>query len=122
MNQKRALECLAGSIWGATFTKCRTVYNMVVRPMLTFAALIWHHPRGIEGFSKKPLEKLTKIQNGCLRRITGAYRATPIPVLEAEASVAPLEYQLDKLVLQHQALRGTHTNIRKGNERIARHL
>ena len=65
---------------------------MVVRPMLTFAALIWHHPRGIEGFSKKPLEKLTKIQNGYLRRITGAYRATPIPVLKAETLVTPLEY------------------------------
>ena len=90
--------------------------------MLTFVVLIWHHPRGTEGFSRKPSEKLAKIQNGCLRKVTGAYRATPIPVLEAEASVAPLGYQLDKLVLQHQALRGTHANTKEGNERIARHL
>ena len=120
--QKRALEYLAGSTWGAIFARCRTVYSMVVRPMLTFAAPIWHHPRGVEGFSRKPSEKLAKIQNECLRKVTGAYRATPIPVLEAEASVAPLEYQLDKLVLQHQALRGTHANTREGNERIARHF
>ncbi len=122
VGQKRALECLAGSTWGATFAKCRTVYSMVIRPMLTFAAPIWHHPRGIEGFSRKPSEKLTKIQNECLRRVTGAYKATPIPVLEAEASIAPLEYQLDKLVLQHQALRGTHPATKEGNERIARYF
>ena len=95
---------------------------MVIRPMLTFAAPIWHHPRGIEGFSRKPSKKLTKIQNECLRRVTGAYKATPIPVLEAEASIAPLEYQLDKLVLQHQALRGTHPATKEGNERIARYF
>ena len=65
---------------------------MVVHPILTFAAPIWYHPREIEGFSRKPLEKLTKIQNGYLRRITGVYRTTPIPVLEAETLVAPLEY------------------------------
>ena len=54
--------------------------------------------------------------------MTGAYKATPIPVLEAEASIAPLEYQLDKLVLQHQALRGTHPATKEGNERIARYF
>ena len=90
--------------------------------MLTFAAPIWHHPRGMKGFSRKPAERLAKIQNKCLRKVTGAYRATPIPVLEAEASVAPLEYQLDKLVLQYQALRGTHPATKEGNERIARHF
>ena len=101
VGQKRALECLAGSTWGATFAKCRTVYSMVIRPMLTFVAPIWYYPRGMKGFSRKPAERLAKIQNECLRKVTGAYRATPIPVLEAEASVAPLEYQLDKLVLQY---------------------
>ena len=59
--QKRALECLAGSTWGATFTKCRTVYSMVVRPMLIFVAPVWYYPRGIEGFSRKPSETLAKI-------------------------------------------------------------
>ena len=90
--------------------------------MLTFAAPIWHYPRGIKGFSRKPAKRLAKIQNKCLRKVTRAYRATPIPVLEAEASVAPLEYQLDKLVLQYQALRGTHPATKEGNERIARHF
>ena len=61
VGQKRALECLAGSTWGAIFAKCRTVYSMVIRPILTFAAPIWHYPRGMKGFSRKPAERLAKI-------------------------------------------------------------
>ena len=91
-NQKRALEYLIDLIQGAIFARYHTVYSIVVRPILIFAAPIQHHLRGIEGFSRKSLEKLAKIQNKYLRRVTGAYRATPILVLEVEASIAPLEY------------------------------
>ena len=91
-NQKRTLEYLVGLIQGAIFVRYRIVYSIVVRPILIFVAPIQYHPRGIEGFSRKPLEKLAKIQNKYLRRVTGVYRATPILVLEVEALIAPLEY------------------------------
>ena len=120
--QKRALDCLAGSTWGATFARCRTVYSMVIRPMLTFAASIWHQSQGTKEFSRTPARKLGKIQNDCLRKVTGAYKATPIPVLEAESSIALLEFQLDRLVMRYQAMRGTHNATREGNKRIARHF
>ena len=38
--QARAIKCLAGSIWGATFSSCRIVYSAIVRPILTFAGPI----------------------------------------------------------------------------------
>ena len=97
--QKRALEYLAGSTWGATFAKCRTIYSMIIRPILTFIASIQYYPRGIKGFSQKPFKKLIRIQNKYLRRIIKAYKITPIPILKVEISIIPLEYQLNKLVL-----------------------
>jgi hypothetical protein len=38
------------------------------------------------------------MQNGCLRRVVGAYKATPISTLEAETFVAPLDLHLDAQV------------------------
>jgi hypothetical protein len=36
------------------------------------------------------LQPLVKLQNKCLRRITGAYKRAPIKTLEKDAAVAPL--------------------------------
>ena len=48
------------------------------------------------------------IQNNCLRIVLGAYRVTPVQVLEAEANVSSIRIQLDKALLGLKALRGTH--------------
>lgn len=37
------------------------------------------------------------MQNKCLRTVTGAFKATPIPVLEAERFIAPIDVHLDQL-------------------------
>lgn len=122
LTQSRAIKCLAGSTWGATFQRCRTIYNMVVRPMLTFAAPIWHNPAGTKEATKSHSRKLALIQNDCLRTVLGAYKATPIPVLEAEARVRPIGIQLDRLVLKYQATKGTHPQTIAGNQKIQRQL
>ena len=41
--------------------------------------------------------KLEVIQNKCLRVIAGAYKATPIEVLQAETHIPPLTQHLDRL-------------------------
>ena len=92
VGQKQILKYLVGSIQGAIFAKYRIVYNIVIRLILIFIAPIQYYPRGIEGFSQKPAKRLAKIQNKYLRKVTRVYRVTPIPVLEAEVLVAPLEY------------------------------
>ena len=48
------------------------------------------------------------IQNNCLRIVLGAYRVTPVQVLEAEADVSSIRIQLDKALLGLKALRGTY--------------
>ena len=62
------------------------------------------------------------IQNNCLRIVLGAYRVTPVQVLEAEADVSSIRIQLDKALLGLKALRGTYLLVQEGNRRIRRKL
>ena len=50
--------------------------------------------------SKTSTSKLSVMQNNCLRTITGAFKATPIPVLDAETYIAPVDVHLDTLQAQ----------------------
>ena len=120
--QGLALKCLAGSTWGATFQKARAVYSMVIRPMLTFAAPVWHSPGNTSESTKKHVQKLTVVQNDCLRTVLGAYKATPVPVLEAEAVIPPIQLQLDKIVMNSVALKGTHPVIIESKRKIRKRL
>ena len=79
--QSKALTKISTSTWGATFPKARQVYTAVVRPAMTYGSTIWHTPKEIKK-SNGISNKLAVIQNKCLRTIAGAFKATPIPVLE----------------------------------------
>ena len=119
--QELGLKCLAASTWGATLAKSRVVYTAVVRPMLTFAARIWHSPEGTKEAKRGRVQALAKDQNRCLRRVTGAYKSTPIPVLEAEAEIPPIDLQLDRLLLK-SLTKGVHPAVERGCTRIWRRL
>ena len=100
--QTNALLRTTTSTWGATFTCARQIYSAVVRPTLTYGAAIWHSPSppvtgssGRNHRTKGPAAKLTSIQNKCLRVVAGAYRATPVSVLESETYTPPLDIYLD---------------------------
>ena len=65
------------------------------------------------------------MQNKCLRVISGAYRATPVKVLEAETQIAPMGIHLDQLqALARCRLRndGQALLIRRACKRIKGHL
>jgi exonuclease III len=118
VKQSMALTKLSTSTWGATFRKARVLYTSVVRPAITYGAAVWHDPK-----EKKTgtISKLAVIQNRCLRSISGAFRATPIAVLEAETHVAPIDIHLDRLQA-HARYRmragGMPAVIRKACDRI----
>lgn len=42
--QMNALTRLAGSTWGLPFLQARTVYTIIIRPVMTYACHIWHQP------------------------------------------------------------------------------
>ncbi len=121
-SQCLALTMTAASTWGATLNKARQVYSSVVRPAMTYAATAWHAPKGLREAKQTHIKKLDSIQNGCLRRVLGAYRATATRVVEAETGVPPLQTTLDQAVLRNQALRGIHPVTKIGNAQIRRKL
>jgi hypothetical protein len=101
--QTNALYRTTASTWGATFARARQIYSAVVRPALAYGASTWHTPTPIEETEgvrqpKSPAVKLEKVQNKCLRAVTGAYKATPVAVLESEACTLPLSVYLDARV------------------------
>ena len=99
VKQSMALTKISTSTWGATFAKARQVYSAVVRPAMTYGSTVWHMPKEVKK-SKTSTSKLSVIQNNCLRAIAGAFKATPISVLEVETFIAPIDTHLDMLQAQ----------------------
>ena len=96
--QTRALTRIAAATWGATLLQARHVYTAVVRPAMTHGSLVWHTPEETQKHVKVTRKsKLEIVQNKCLRVVAGAYRATPIEVLQAETFICPLTQHLDHL-------------------------
>ena len=52
---------------------------------------------------KSLLKPLRKVQNQCLRRVTGAYRRTPIAAIEKEAAIPPIQLHIETAALQRAA-------------------
>src|SRR5436190_4314811 len=103
--QTNALIRTTASTWGATFASARQIYSAVVRPALAFGAAVWHPPqsgrqRGKRALPRGPAARLRSVQNKCLRIVSGAYRATPISVLETETFTPPLDLYLDARLAQ----------------------
>src|SRR6266487_4112672 len=81
--------------------KARQVYQAVVHSALSYGAAIWHRPS-----TDKPkglAARLQKQQNHGLRIVLGAYKATPIRMLETELYVPPLDLWLNRQVARFQA-------------------
>ena len=93
---------------------------MMISPVLTFAAPVWHGPKNAKENSEKMVRRLTILQNDCLRAVLGAYKATLVEVLEAEAEIPSLRIQLDGILLKKKALKGTHPTVQSGNAKIRR--
>jgi len=67
--------------------RSRLLYTATVRPAMLYGAQVW----GVRDDGGTPvkslLKPLQKVQNKCLRRVTGVYRRTPIAVMEKEAAI-----------------------------------
>lgn len=118
--QTMTLPKVAASTWRTTLHEARQVYSAVIRPAMTYGALVWHSPKDIQGRGTGPVTKLTILQKNCLRSIIGAYKATNIKVLEAESGVLPLDIYLDQAVLRSrdaprcgEVIRPTKAKIRR---------
>ncbi|VVT49127.1 uncharacterized protein SAPINGB_P002117 [Magnusiomyces paraingens] len=86
----------------------RSLYIACVRPIVEYGLEIWHHK-----VLKGEIHKLEVMQNMALRRIVGAYRTTPIAVLQKEAGIMPYSIRL-KFMVARKAI-CLHLNISKTN-------
>jgi len=124
--QSRALSAIATSTWGASFSKARLVFNAVVRPAMTYGAVIWATPGDLppsrRTWAGSPLDTQ---QNRCLRIVSGAYRATGLQALERETATPPLRVHVEQLQLQARArleASGARQEVEAACARIRRRL
>jgi exonuclease III len=87
--QAGALDRLANSTWGASFTSARRLYTAIVRPSMAYCASAWSSAPSI-------VRKLGPTQNKCLRAVAGAYKATPTRELETETFIPPIDLYLQE--------------------------
>lgn len=67
------------------------------------------------------MKALSTCQNRNLRTVAGAYKSTPIPVLEAEVEVPPIRLHLDHLLMRSLA-KPSLSIVEKGCKEIQRRL
>ena len=118
-----ALTKISTSTWGATLKRARRVYTAVIRPAMTYGSTVWHTPKEVKKSAVS--NKLAVIQNKCLRAVTGAFRATPVAVLEAESHIPPITNHLDHLQInaRHRlTATGAATLVKKTCQKIAGRL
>jgi retron-type reverse transcriptase len=96
-----ALTRTTASTYGITLSMARQVYIAVIRPAIGYGSPIWHTPTS-NLKPKGPITNIQSQQNQCLRRVLGAYKATPIRQLETEAWVPPLDIWLNGGTAQFQ--------------------
>ena len=101
VRQSMALHRIATSTWGAMFNKARTVYTSIIRLAMTYGAPIWFSLIGKEATKPSLTRQLGTIQNCCLCIVLGAYKATPIPLLELETGIPPIQTYLSTTQVQY---------------------
>ena len=86
------LKVISSYNWGASRKLLRMFYIAYIRSKLDYGSHIYNSS------AKSNLNKLDKIQNEALRRITGAHKSTPITSLEVEANIEPLAIRRSYLI------------------------
>ena len=77
-------RCIAGTEYGADRKTLLYLYKALVLPIIEYGAVIY------AGASDNTLKKLDTIQNSFLRIALGAMKTSPIPSLQVEAFIPPL--------------------------------
>ena len=81
---------IVGKYWGASPLMCKWIYTAIVRPLLSYAVLIWGP--GLSTCTGR--QELTKVQRLALLCITSAYPGTPTAVMETLLNISPITYFL----------------------------
>ena len=88
------LRAISSNNWGASRTLLRRVYISFIRSKMEYGCIIYNE------FSMTQMQRLNVIQNTSLRSILGARQTSPIPSLEIEAHISPLEIRFRYLFMK----------------------
>jgi hypothetical protein len=94
-----AMRRITASTWGVSVKKARLLYTATVRPIITYAAPIWGVLPNGEAQPNALLSPLRTAQSAAIRAIFGAYKATPIMLLEKEAKIQPIRRYIETLIM-----------------------
>jgi len=83
--------------------RARLLYTATVRPAMLYGAQVWGVRDDGGAPAKSLLEPLQKVQNQCLRRITGAYHRILIAAMEKEAAIPLIQFYIEMIALQRAA-------------------
>ena len=111
-----ALSRMAASTWGPSARHTRLLYTAVVRPTLLYGAQEWSIRNDGKPLAASTTDALGKVQNKCLRRITGGYKRTPRAALERETQVMPIDLYTEVAIGQ----RAVKTKEHQVESQIAR--
>ncbi len=100
-----------GKSWGLNPAIMAWLYKMVIRPMLTYAALVWWE----RTLLKCGQDRLRRIQRMACLAISGAMRTTPTAAMELMLDLVPLD-----LYVQGLAMTSAHRLMTTGNWRCRR--
>ena len=90
-----ALARIATSTWGPSARNTKLLYTAVVRPIMLYGAHEWGMRVDGRPIASAVTTPLAKVQNTCLRRITGGYKRTPRPALERETNTMPISLYME---------------------------
>jgi hypothetical protein len=94
-----ALSRLKASTWGARVHRARRIYQVVIRPAITYGATAWFLPEEIGKGRNWMYPLLNRIQGKFLKKVIGAYKATNRITIEKELELQPLTSHLTQLVV-----------------------
>ena len=81
------LRALTSTEWGGDRATLTKLYEHIIRPILEYGSITFQNA------APTHLHKLDKIQNICLRTITGAFRTSPTTSLHVYNNTTPLHYR-----------------------------
>jgi ribonuclease HI len=88
------VRCLTNTVRGMSQAHLRLLYKTCVVPVMTYASPVWFRT---DRPQKSLIKTLDTTQNWALRMISGGFRTTPIPSLQALSHVPPIELTLRRL-------------------------
>jgi hypothetical protein len=80
--------------------RSRLLYNAVVRPAMLYGSQVWSTQGNREPLPNSTIKPLQRVQNQCLRRITGAYKRTLTAALERETKISLIALYTELTALQ----------------------